>query len=152
MPPGVRAWRCAASTPSSRHKPAPLLLDARPGLPALLLRLVGRRVDRRFYFGQRGRRAVCACVLHSFSGKWGSFTQQRPLVALSSVRRLQVQCDRAAPERAGLCATRTQRIRLLCSSSSMRSLARSRSLSMISLRPPTRRRRFLFSRSSSIRH
>ena len=42
--------------------------------------------------------------------------------------------------------------RLLRSSSSMRCLARSRSLSMISLRPPTRRRRCLFLRSSSIRH
>ena len=68
-----------------------------------LLRLVGRRVDRRFYFGhllpgaQRGRaghRAACAYVLlrNSFSGKWGSFAQQRPL-ALSSVRRLQPPCN-----------------------------------------------------------
>ena len=68
-----------------------------------LLRLVGRRVDRRFYFGhllpgaQRGRAgrgAACAYVLlrNSFSGKWGSFAQQRPL-ALSSVRRLQPLCN-----------------------------------------------------------
>ena len=67
-----------------------------------LLRLVGRRVDRRFYFGhllpgaqrgRAGRRAACAYVLlrNSFSGKWGSFAQQRPL-ALSSVRRLQPPC------------------------------------------------------------
>ena len=64
-----------------------------------LLRLAGCKVDRRFYFshrlpgtckGRAGRRAACSYVLlrNSFSGKWGSFTQQRPL-ALSSVRRLQ---------------------------------------------------------------
>ena len=63
-----------------------------------LLRLAGRKIDRRFYFsrllpgtqrGRAGRRAACSYVLlrNSFSGKWGSFTQQRPL-ALSSVRRL----------------------------------------------------------------
>ena len=58
-----------------------------------LLRLVGRKADRRFHFshllpgtqrGRAGRQAAC----DSFSGKWGFFTQQRPLV-LSSVRRLQ---------------------------------------------------------------
>ena len=49
-----------------------------------LLRLAGRKIGRRFYFSrllpgtQRGR----------VSGKWGSFTQQRPL-NLSSVRRMQ---------------------------------------------------------------
>ena len=65
-----------------------------------LLRLVGRRVDRRFYSGRlalrgrAGRRAACAYVLlrNSFSGKWGSFAQQGPL-ALSSVRRLQPPCN-----------------------------------------------------------
>ena len=68
-----------------------------------LLRLVGRRVDRRFYSGRllpgalrgrAGRRAAFAYVLlrNSFSGKWGSFAQQRPL-ALSSVRRLQPPCN-----------------------------------------------------------
>ena len=83
----------------TRRKPAPLLLEARPVFLRSLLRLVGRRVDRRFYFGhllpgaqrgRAGRRAACAYVLlrNSFSGKWGSFAQQRPL-ALSSVRRLQ---------------------------------------------------------------
>ena len=50
-------------------------------------------------------------------------------------------CARILPS----CATRRRRILF----SSTRSLARSRSLSMISLRPPIRRRRFLFSRSRS---
>ena len=64
-----------------------------------LLRLAGRKIDRRFYFscllpgtqrGRAGRRAACSYVLlrNSFSKKWGSFIQQRPL-ALSSVQRLQ---------------------------------------------------------------
>ena len=64
-----------------------------------LLRLAGRKIDRRFYFsrllprtqrGRAGRRAACSFVLlrNSFSGKWGSFIQQRPL-GLSSVRRMQ---------------------------------------------------------------
>ena len=69
-----------------------------------LLRLAGRKVDRRFYFshllpgtqrGRAGRRAACSFVLlrNSFSGKWGSFIQQRPL-GLSSVRRMQRRpCD-----------------------------------------------------------
>ena len=65
----------------------------------VFLRSLLRLIDRRFYFsrllpgtqrGRAGRRAACSYVLlrNSFSGKWGSFTQQRPL-ALSSVRRLQ---------------------------------------------------------------
>ena len=60
-------------------------------------------MDRRFYSGRllpgalrgrAGRRAACAYVLlrNSFSGKWGSFAQQRPL-ALSSARRLQPPCN-----------------------------------------------------------
>ena len=71
-----------------------------------LQRLAGRKIDRRFYFShllpgtQRGRagRAACSYVLlrNSFSGKWGSFTQQRPL-GLSSVRRM-----RRPPGRTGL--------------------------------------------------
>ena len=50
-------------------------------------------------------------------------------------------CARISPS----CATRRRRILF----SSTRSVARSRSLSMISLRPLIRRRRFLFSRSRS---
>ena len=64
-----------------------------------LLRLAGRKVDRRFYFshllpgtqrGRAGRRAACSFVLlrNSFSGKRGSFIQHCPL-GLSSVRRMQ---------------------------------------------------------------
>ena len=74
-----------------------------------LLRLAGRKIDRRFYFSrllpgaQRGRRrAACSYVLlrNSFLGKWGSFTQQRPL-ALSSVRRLDALAHlRALPRQA----------------------------------------------------
>ena len=60
-----------------------------------LLRLVGRRVD--FYFGHLLPGSECAYVLlrTSFSGKRGSFAQQRPL-ALSSVRRLQPPCNEDA--------------------------------------------------------
>ena len=79
-----------------------------------LLRLAGRKIDRRFYFsrllpgaqrGRAGRRAARSYVLlrNSFSGKWGSFAQQRPL-ALSSVRRMQRPShkrDRAMPGRTG---------------------------------------------------
>ena len=83
----------------ARRKPAPLLLKARPGLPALLAAPGGAQ-DRQALLlqsppagtqrGRAGRRAACSYVLlrNSFSGKWGSFAQQRPL-ALSSVRRLQ---------------------------------------------------------------
>ena len=93
-PEGARRRRLRA-----RRKPAPLLLEARPGLPALLA-APGRAQDRQALLlqsppaehsrGRAGRRAACSYVLlrNSFSGKWGSFTQQRPL-ALSSVRRLQ---------------------------------------------------------------
>ena len=93
-PSGVRPWRCVVSTPLSL-----CYLRQDPVFLRSLLRLAGRKIDRRFYFsrllpgtqrGRAGRRAACSYVLlrNSFSGKWGSFTQQRPL-ALSSVRRLQ---------------------------------------------------------------
>ena len=77
-----------------------------------LLRLAGRKIDRRFYFsrllpgtqrGRAGRRArlLVRPAAQQLSGKWGSFTQQRPL-GLSSVRRMQrpprnvtVQCQDA---------------------------------------------------------
>ena len=94
-PPGARPWRCVVSTPLSHR----CYLRRDPVFLRSLLRLVGRKVDRRFYFrqllsgaqrGRAGRRAACSYTLlrNSFSGKWGSFTQQRPL-ALSSVRCLQ---------------------------------------------------------------
>ena len=57
-----------------------------------LLRLAGRKIDLLpgTQRGRAGRRVACSYVLlrNSFSGKWGSFSQQRPL-ALNSVRRLQ---------------------------------------------------------------
>ena len=82
-PEGVRRRRLRA-----RRKPAPLLLEAR--FLRSLLRLAGRKIDRRFYFsrllpgtqrGRAGRRAACSYILlrNSFLGKWGFFTQQRPL-------------------------------------------------------------------------
>ena len=57
-----------------------------------LLRLVGRRVDKRFYFGhllpgalrgRAGRRAACVYVLlrNSFSGKWGAYLRALPCPA-----------------------------------------------------------------------
>ena len=63
-----------------------------------LLRLVGRDVDRRFYFGhllpgaqkgRAGRRATYAYVLlrNSFLGKRGSFAQQRMPCGVCSSRR-----------------------------------------------------------------
>ena len=78
-----------------------------------LLRLVGRRVDRRFYSGRllpgalrgrAGRRAACAyAAAQQLLGKVGLLrtaaaagTEQRAASAAT------VQCDRAAPGRAGL--------------------------------------------------
>ena len=88
---GVDAFEPVANLHRCYLKQDPVFL--RP-----LLRLAGRKIDRRFYFSRllpgtqrgAGRRAACSYVLlrNSFSGKWGSFAQQRPL-ALSSVRRLQ---------------------------------------------------------------
>ena len=83
------------STPSSPSQTCTAATKARPGLPALLA-APGRAQDRQALLlqlpqrGRAGRRAACSHVLlrNSFSGKWGSFIQQRPL-ALSSVRRLQ---------------------------------------------------------------
>ena len=91
---------------SGRHQPAGVAnlhrcyLRQDPVFLRSLLRLVGRRVDRRFYFGhllpgaqrgRAGRRTACAYV-RLRNSKWGSFAQQRPL-ALSSVRRLQPPCN-----------------------------------------------------------
>ena len=97
-PGGARRRRLRA-----RRKPAPLPLEARPGLPALLAApgwaqggqaLLLRAPPAGRAERLAGRRAACAYVLlrNSFSGKWGSFAQQRPL-ALSSVRRLQPPCN-----------------------------------------------------------
>ena len=78
-----------------------------------LLRLAGRKVDRRFYFsrllpgtqrGRAGRRAACSYVLlrNSFSGKWVLHTaaatgaEQRAASATASHKR-----DRAMPGRSG---------------------------------------------------
>ena len=89
---GVDAFEPVANLHRCYLKQDPVFLRS-------LLRLAGRKIDRRFYFsrllpgtqrGRAGRRAACSYVLlrNSFSGKWGSFAQQRPL-ALSSVRRTQ---------------------------------------------------------------
>ena len=87
------------STPSSPSQTCTAVtLKQDPVFLRSLLRLAGRKIDRRFYFsrllpgaqrGRAGRRAACSYVLlrNSFSGKWGSFAQQRPLAL--SVRRLQ---------------------------------------------------------------
>ena len=94
--PGLEVRGVDAFEPVANLRQDPVFLRS-------LLRLVGRRVDRRFYCGhllpgaqrgRAGRRAACSYVLlrNSFSGKWGSFAQQRPL-ALSSVRRLQPPCN-----------------------------------------------------------
>ena len=75
-------------------RPAPLLLAA--GLPALPAAPGGAQAGQALLLqappagaqrGCAGRRAACSYALlrNSFSGKWGSFAQQRPL-ALSSVR------------------------------------------------------------------
>ena len=71
-----------------------------------LLRLAGRKIDRRFYFsrllpgtqrGRAGRRAACSLLRNSFSGKWGSFTQQRAASATASEK-----CDSAMQGRTGI--------------------------------------------------
>ena len=84
-PEGARRRRLRA-----RRKPAPLLLKARPGLPALLAAFYFSHLLPGTQRGRAGRRAACSYVLlrNSFSRKWGSFIQQRPL-GLSSVRRMQ---------------------------------------------------------------
>ena len=93
---GLRAQGLAAGERAGRGHEAPGAPHGGAGGAAAP---AGRRVDRRFYSGRllpgalrgrAGRRAACAYVLlrNSFSGKWGSFAQQR-LLALSSVRRLQ---------------------------------------------------------------
>ena len=94
--PGVRPCEPIANLRRCYLRQDPVFLRS-------LLRLAGRKVDRRFYFS-RLLPGIQSYVLlrNSFSGKWGSFTQQRPL-GLSSVRRMQrpprcnvtVQCQDA---------------------------------------------------------
>ena len=90
------AWAAPSRPRAAECKPAPLFYLRRDPSCAPCCAWWGAR---RFYFrrllsdsqrGRAGRRAACSYVLlrNSFSGKWGSFAQQRPL-ALSSVRRLQ---------------------------------------------------------------
>ena len=78
-----------------------------------LLRLAGRKVDRRFYFsrllpgtqrGRAGRRAACSYVLLRNNGKVGLLhtaaatgAEQRAASAAAAA-----QCDRAMPGRTGL--------------------------------------------------
>ena len=100
---GARAFEAVANLRRCYLRREPVFLRS-------LLRLVGHKVDRRFYFrrllpgalrGPAGRRAACSYALlrNSFSGKWGSFARQQRPLALSSVQR-----GRAAPGRAGLSA------------------------------------------------
>ena len=96
LPGGARAWRCADTfEPVVNLHRCYLRRD-----PVSLARLVGRDVDRRFYFrrllpgalrGPAGRRAACAHALlrNSFSGKQGSFARQQQPMPPSCVRRLQ---------------------------------------------------------------
>ena len=86
-------------------------LEAGPSLPALPVPLVGRKMDRRFYFrrllpGALKGRAACAYALlrNSFSGKRGSFARQQQPLPPSCARR-----RGAAPGRAGLSARPARR-------------------------------------------
>ena len=76
-----------------------MLFLRRVGVTLGYQKKMGKAYPNCFYFsrllpgtqrGRAGRRAACSFVLlrNSFSGKWGSFIQQRPL-GLSSVRRTQ---------------------------------------------------------------
>ena len=97
-PGGARRRRLRA-----RRKPAPLLLEARPGLPALLAAPGGAQGGQALLLrAPPAGRAERLCrapgrlrvrpAAQQLLGKVGSFAQQRPL-ALSSVRRLQPPCN-----------------------------------------------------------